>query len=160
MCYPKVLFSLLKSRADESVEECARGRRSGRVSCAGASPRQPPRRALLRSSEPSRAPAPLPCSSPLLPPELSFLLHGLGSERAASFWRRFDAKPRRRGSVLPKEFVSLRIRVRARRELVYIDLPPPSLFKTKPLCVAFVTLIPILPTPGAQADELPRNTKF
>lgn len=34
------------------------------------------------------------------------------------------------------------------------------LFKTKPLCVAFVTLIPILPTPGAQADELPRNAKF
>lgn len=58
-------------------------------------------------------------------------------------------------SLCPSEFVC----VCAERTCLYRS-PPPSLFKTKTLCVAFVTLIPILPTPGAQADELPRNTKF
>lgn len=108
--------------------------------------------------------------------ELRVLLTPLGSGSAflllsarlssVPFWGerggagRLHPNALRSAALLPKEFVCPSELVCTQRELVYIDLPPPSLFKTKTLCVAFVTLIPILPTPGAQADELPRNTKF
>lgn len=174
MRYPKVLFSLGKSR--------------GRRLRGGMCTRETERKSVLRSAFPSaslssspliyfsncfktagllitRSPVHLNPKRPLAfpHPELSSLAaQGETGQCEKHFAATFIPNTRNEPlsfpeSLGPSEFVC----AHAERTWLYRSLPPPpSLFKTKTLCVAFVTLIPILPTPGAQADELPRNTKF